>query len=74
MTKRISAGDTVNWKYGKGKAAGKVQSCKAKQSTIKSKGTQITRNGNAENPACIIVQKDKTKVLKLQSELSKTTR
>jgi hypothetical protein len=62
-------GTTVSWKYGTGTATGKIESVHKEHISRKIKGSEITRNGTAEDPALVIVQDNGDKVLKLQSEV-----
>jgi hypothetical protein len=62
-------GTTVSWKYGTGTATGKIESVHKEHISRKIKGSEITRNGTAEDPALAIVQENGDKVLKLQSEV-----
>ncbi|SMB91175.1 conserved hypothetical protein [Hymenobacter roseosalivarius DSM 11622] len=63
-------GTTVTWKYGTGTASGKIEEVHKESITKKIKGSDITRNGTADNPAFVIVQENGDKVVKLQSEVS----
>jgi hypothetical protein len=67
--KQIKNGSSVAWDWGKGTAEGKVKSVYRESITKTIKGSEITRNGTAENPAYLIEQEDGTEVLKLKSEL-----
>jgi hypothetical protein len=67
--KPCEVGCEVSWMFGKNKAMGKVVKIFEKSTTIKLKGSDITRNGTPENPAVLIEQGDGTQILKLMSEL-----
>jgi hypothetical protein len=67
--KQIETGSSVAWDWGKGTAEGKVKSVHRESITKTIKGSNITRNGTAKNPAYLIEQEDGTEVLKLRSEL-----
>ncbi|QIL78098.1 HVA1 family protein [Hymenobacter sp. HDW8] len=67
-------GTTVTWKYGTGTASGKIEEVHKESVTKKIKGSDITRNGTAENPAFVIVQENGDKVVKLQSEVTAATK
>jgi hypothetical protein len=67
----ISEGDRVTWTWGNGEAEGQVQSVFARKTTRKIKGSQITRNGSADDPALYIRQEDGDGVLKLASEVTR---
>lgn len=62
-------GTSVSWKYGTGTATGKVESVHKEPITRKLKGSDITRNGSADDPALLIVQENGDRVLKLKSEV-----
>ncbi|MGI4873662.1 MAG: DUF2945 domain-containing protein [Janthinobacterium lividum] len=62
-------GTQVTWKYGTGTATGKIESVHKEPITRKLKGSDIHRNGSADDPALVIVQENGDKVLKLQSEV-----
>lgn len=62
-------GTTVTWKYGTGKATGKIESVHKEPTTRTIKGSEIHRNGTAEDPALVIVQANGDRVLKLKSEV-----
>lgn len=62
-------GTQVSWKYGTGTATGKVESVHKEPITRKLKGSDITRNGSATDPALLIVQENGDRVLKLKSEV-----
>ena len=66
-----SEGDKVEWDWGSGTATGKVQSRFEKSVTRKIKGSEVTRNGSADDPALYIKQEDGDAVLKLSSEVRK---
>ena len=63
-------GTQVTWKYGTGTATGKIESVHKESISRTLKGSEITRNGTAADPALLIVQENGDKVLKLQSEVS----
>ena len=67
-------GTTVTWKYGTGTASGKIEEVHKESITKKIKGSDITRNGTADNPAFVIVQDNGDKVIKLQSEVAAATK
>jgi len=64
-------GDTVEWDWGNGTAKGDVQDTHEDSITRTIKGSEVTRNGSADDPALEIEQDDGTKVLKLASEVRK---
>lgn len=67
----VKKGDTVRWKYGKGHAEGKVVEVHKEEVEKTIDGKKIKRNGSDDNPALVIEQDDKQKVLKLNSEVEK---
>ncbi|UOG76284.1 DUF2945 domain-containing protein [Hymenobacter tibetensis] len=67
-------GTTVTWKYGTGTATGKIEETHKESVTRKLKGSDITRNGTPENPAFVIVQDNGDRVIKLQSEVTASTK
>ena len=67
----IKEGSKVSWKWGNGKATGKVTSTYTKEVTKTIDGSEITRKGEQGNKALFIEQDDGSKVLKLESEVSK---
>ena len=67
----IQEGTLVKWKWGNGTAKGTVKETHAKEITKTLDGSEVTRNGEEDNKALIIEQKDGTLVLKLESEVQK---
>ncbi|WP_342069852.1 DUF2945 domain-containing protein [Yoonia algicola] len=65
------SGEDVQWSWGNGTAGGKIDKIHEGKITRTIKGTEVTRNGSAQDPALEIEQDDGTKVLKLASEVSK---
>lgn len=61
----------VEWKWGKGKAQGKVTSRFTEDVTKTIKGNEVTREASEEKPAYLIEQDDGDEVLKSHSEVSK---
>jgi len=68
----IKEGSKVSWKWGNGTATGKVVESYTKEVTKTIKGSQITRKGEQGNKALLIEQEDGDKVLKLESEVTKS--
>ncbi len=66
----IKEGSKVQWKWGNGKANGKVIKTYAKEITKTIDGSEITRKGEQGNKALFIEQEDGSKVLKLETEVS----
>jgi len=67
----IREGTEVKWKWGKGYAAGKVESTYSESITKTIKGNKVTRNGTSDNKALFIKQDDGAEVLKLESEVDR---
>lgn len=69
MTDTFRKGQTVIWDWGGGTASGRIKDRYERRVTRKIKGSEITRNGDKDNPAYLIEQEDGDEVLKLASEL-----
>ena len=59
----------VQWNWGNGTGKGQVAERFEREVTRTLQGSEITRNGDADNPAYLIRQEDGSEVLKLGSEL-----
>ena len=68
---RMKIGDKVRWHWGSGTAQGTVTETFAGPVTRRIKGSEITRNGSAEDHALLITQQDGETVLKLASEVER---
>lgn len=66
-----SEGDAVKWRWGDGYDRGIVQSVFTRKTTRTIGGSEITRNGTSDDPACYIRVEGGSNVLKLQSEVEK---
>ena len=66
-------GTRVEWNWGNGTGTGKVVETFTSRVTRTLQGTEVTRDADSDNPAYLIEQEDGDKVLKSQSELSKTS-
>ncbi|WP_423821155.1 DUF2945 domain-containing protein [Salinisphaera sp. SPP-AMP-43] len=64
-----SIGDTVQWNWGQGTAQGQIKQIYKERVSKTLKGSEIVRDGDADNPAYLIEQNDGDQVLKLESEL-----
>lgn len=62
-------GDRVRWNWGNGTGEGAVEEVFTEKVTREIKGSEVTRNADAENPAYLIMQDDGDRVLKSGSEL-----
>lgn len=69
----IKKGTSVQWKWGNGTAKGKVTETFSEEITKIIKGSKITRKGSREDKALLIEQEDGDKVLKLESEVEKSS-
>ncbi len=67
----ITQGDTVEWNWGDGTATGTVQKPYTQKTTVKIKGSEVTRDGSDDDRALLIEQDDGDEVLKLESEVSR---
>ena len=65
-------GTDVEWDCGKGTATGKIVETYHRKVTLTLKGSEITRNASADEPAYRIEQEDGDEVLKSGSEIRKT--
>ncbi|MBV7258023.1 DUF2945 domain-containing protein [Erythrobacter crassostreae] len=59
----------VKWSWGNGEAKGQIAERFEREVTRTLQGSEVTRNGDADNPAYLIKQSDGDEVLKLGSEL-----
>jgi Hypervirulence associated proteins TUDOR domain len=59
----------VEWDWGNGTAKGQIAERFERDVTRTLKGSEVTRNGSADNPAYLIRQDDGDEVLKLGSEI-----
>ncbi|GAA4106900.1 DUF2945 domain-containing protein [Aquimarina addita] len=66
----IRKGSTVEWKWGNGKAEGKVIETHTSKVVKTIKGTDVTRNGEKGNKALYIKQSDGDYVLKSEEEVT----
>ena len=67
---KFNQGDTVCWNWASGTASGTVQESFTSRVSRTIKGTEVTRDADADNPAYLIEQDDGDRVLKSESELS----
>lgn len=67
--KAFEEGSCVKWQWGEGTGTGEVMEVHTSRVTRTLKGTEVTRNADADNPAYVIRQADGDEVLKSHSEL-----
>lgn len=67
----VKKGDSVTWKYGKGKAEGVVAEVHTEDVEKKVQGARVKRKGSKEEPALVLKQGDK-EIIKSASEVSKS--
>ena len=60
----------VKWNWGNGEGHGQIEERFEEEVTRQLQGSEVTKNGDADNPAYLIKQEDGDKVLKRGSELS----
>lgn len=65
----ISKGNTVEWDWGNGTGQGEVKKVYTRKTTVKIKGSDVTRDADEDCPAYLIEQEDGDEVLKSASEL-----
>lgn len=63
-------GDTVEWKYGTGKAEGEVTEVHTDDVSKTIKGKEIKRKGSREEPA-LVIQHEDSLVVKSASEVTR---
>ncbi|MEO5709198.1 MAG: DUF2945 domain-containing protein [Nocardioidaceae bacterium] len=69
----IRTGTVVTWSWGSGTAEGKIVEVHHRALTRTLGGSEITRNGTEKDPALLIEQEDGTQVLKLRSEVERSS-
>ncbi|AOL22717.1 hypothetical protein Ga0102493_111693 [Erythrobacter litoralis] len=69
MSNSFQTGQYVKWNWGDGEGQGQVEDRFEREVTRTLKGSEITRNGDADNPAYLVKQEDGDRVLKRGSEL-----
>lgn len=73
MSEAYQTNTRVEWDWGDGIAEGNIREVFREEVTKTIKGTEVTRNGSNDNPAYVFEQLDGGKVLKLHSEIRKST-
>lgn len=69
MSNSFQTGQYVKWNWGDGEGQGQVEDRFEREVTRTLKGSEITRNGDADNPAYLVKEEDGDRVLKRGSEL-----
>lgn len=64
-------GSKVSWTWGNGTGEGEVEESFTEKVTRTIKGTRVTRNASADEPAYLLRTEDGDRVLKSHSELRK---
>ncbi|MBX7482809.1 DUF2945 domain-containing protein [Qipengyuania qiaonensis] len=59
----------VEWNWGNGKGTGQIKERFEREVSRTLQGSEVTRNGDEDNPAYLIRQEDGSEVLKRGSEL-----
>ncbi len=67
----IREGTEVSWSWSGSTASGTVVEIHRERVTRTLGGSEITRNGSADDPAYLIEQDDGSRVLKLRSEVGR---
>lgn len=65
----FQTGQYVQWNWGSGTGAGQIEERFEREVTRTLQGTEITKQGDSDNPAYLIKQDDGDRVLKRGSEL-----
>lgn len=65
----LRKGSKVTWTWGANTASGKIVDRFTKRVTRTLKGTEVTRDASAREPAYLIEQEDGDRVLKSRSEI-----
>ena len=60
----------VKWNWGNGEGHGQIKERFEREVTRTLQGSEVTKDGDGDNPAYLIKQEDGDEVLKLGSELS----
>ena len=66
----FQANQYVKWNWGNGEGCGQIEERFEREVTRTLQGTEVTKDGDEDNPAYLIKQDDGDKVLKRGSELS----
>ena len=66
----FQAGQYVKWNWGNGEGKGQIEERFEREVTRTLDGSEVTKDGDEDNPAYLIKQEDGDEVLKRGSELS----
>mgnify|MGYP000221023775 CR=1 FL=1 len=69
-TNSFQSDQYVQWDWGNGTAKGQIKERFEREVTRTLQGTEVTKDGDGDNPAYLIKQEDGDEVLKRGSELS----
>lgn len=72
--KALRLGSLVEWKWRGHIVKGKIQRIYQKRIEVELRGARYVRNGSAEKPAYLILSAAGNEVLKLSSEVRRSTR
>ncbi|MEE4207608.1 MAG: DUF2945 domain-containing protein [Erythrobacter sp.] len=70
----FQTGQYVKWNWGNGEGHGQIEDRFEREVTRTLQGSEITKKGDADNPAYLVKQDDGDRVLKRGSELEKWDR
>jgi hypothetical protein len=70
----FQTGQYVKWNWGNGEGHGQIEDRFDREVTRTLQGSEITKKGDADNPAYLVKQDDGDRVLKRGSELEKWDR
>ncbi|KPP82421.1 DUF2945 domain-containing protein [Erythrobacter sp. HL-111] len=70
----FQTGQYVKWNWGNGEGRGQIEERFEREVTRTLRGSEITRKGDADNPAYLVKQEDGDRVLKRGSELEEWDR
>ncbi|MFW5634763.1 MAG: DUF2945 domain-containing protein [Erythrobacter sp.] len=70
----FQTGQYVKWNWGNGEGRGQIEERFEREVTRTLQGSEITRKGDADNPAYLVKQEDGDRVLKRGSELEEWDR
>ena len=69
MAQSFARGDKAKWNWDPGTGTGEIAERYASRVTRTIESAEITRNASEDEPACLIGQEDRSKVLKSVTEL-----